>query len=115
MKKYANWLTAAVVALMLIGALTFEFSSDNDFKDILLRLSELPKNIFSFVWEREEVPEEPTEETISTQPTQQKEETPFISFDDLETMPEGENIPLQTIPGSGINELPMDVLKGSTE
>lgn len=115
MKKYANWLTAAVVVLMLLAALSVEFSSDSDFKDVLLRLSELPKNIFSFVWEREEEPEEPTEQTEAIQPTQQKEETPFLSFDDMETMPEEEHIPLQTIPGSGINELPMDVLKGSGE
>lgn len=115
MKKYANWLTAAVVALMLIAALSVEFSSESSFKDVLLRLSDIPKNIFSFVWEREEEPEEPAEQTEVTQPTQQKEETPFISFDDLETMPEEENVPLQTIPGSGINQLPMDVLKGSAE
>lgn len=114
MKKYTNWLTAAAVALMLIGALSIEFSSEGNFKDVLLRLSELPKNIFSFVWEREEV-EKPTEQTEATQPTQQKEETPFISFDDLETMPEENNVPLQTIPGSGINQLPMDVLEGSAE
>lgn len=114
MKKYANWLTAAVVALMLIAALSVEFSSESNFKDVLLRLSDIPKNIFSFVWEREAV-EEPAEQTEVTQPTQQKEETPFISFDDLETMPEENNVPLQTIPGSGINQLPMDVLKGSAE
>lgn len=115
MKKYANWLTAAVVVLMLLAALSFEFSSESDFKDVLLRLAELPKNIFSFVWEREEEPEETTEPTQATQATQPKEETPFLSFDDMETMPEEEYIPQQTIPGSGINELPMDVLKESDE
>lgn len=114
MKKYANWLTALVVVLMLAVALSIQFSPEQNFKDALLRLAELPKNIFHFAWERDEEPEETTEPTRQVQ--QQKEETPFLSFDDLETMPEeGEYIPLQTIPGSGINELPMDVLKGSVE
>lgn len=115
MKKLWNWLTALLVVLMLAAALSIQFSPEADLKDMLLNLSELPGNVFRFRWERpegeaeEEIPEE------TEKPTEEKEETPFIPFDDMEQEPEATQTPMKLLPAEGINKLPDDNLRRSAE
>lgn len=109
MEKLANVLTVLAVAGMLLLALSVNDFPDVQLKDLLLRRSELPENDFRFRW----VGEEPTaqEEPEPTEPTSApKKETPFLSFSDLTE--ELDAVPMQTIPDSGINQLPADVLSG---
>lgn len=112
MKKYTNWLTALAVVLLLAGALTIRFSPEENFKNALLNLAELPRNLFRFSWTRQ-AREEPTEMTEATEP-EEKEQTPFVPFDKMEE-PSDTPFPTYTLPAEGMDVLPEDVLIQSAE
>lgn len=89
-KKLLDIITAVLVVVMVGTGLLFTFVPELNLRDMILDLVGLPRRVFSFSWNREPV-----------------YETPLDYFDE-----DGEDDEvLVLVPGEGINELPMDVLK----
>lgn len=89
-KKWLDVVTVALAVLMVATGLLFTFVPELNLRDMILDLVGLPRRVFSFSFTREPV-----------------YETPLDYFDD----DEGDEQTLIILPGDGINELPMDVLK----
>lgn len=105
--KLVNILVVILVFAMLGTALLIGFAPEFDLKDMLLNMTEGPRNAFRFLWDRPEREEEQEQETEeSTEPT--KVETPLVLFDEEETI--GSTVPIIIIDADGLNELPMDEL-----
>lgn len=106
--KLVNILVVILVLAMLGTGLLITFTPEFNLKDTLLSMTEAPRNLFHFIWERTlGEPEQETEPPEATEPT--KVETPLVLFDEeeAETAP---TVPIIILDTDGRNELPMDVL-----
>lgn len=105
MKEGRKNLLVAVVAISLVGiSLLIQFHPTFQLKDTILSLVELPKNVFSFLWEPPKA-EDPIAPVVAVQKT----ETPLVLFDDTPQVAPDED-PQEIIPGDNVGRLPMDYL-----